>query len=71
MEQRKGHTGNNIITVLMKAEGMTLQAAADHVGKYFNVLMARFMEGKSDLPSWGSDVDADVDLYCQSMQCIC
>ena len=69
MEQAKGHTGNNIITVLMKAKGVDLQAASDMVGDYFTKLMIRFVHGKSQLPSWGSDVvDAAVGAYVRAME---
>ena len=40
MEQAKGHTGNNVITVLRKAKGIDLQAASDYVGEHFKFLTA-------------------------------
>jgi len=66
MEQAKGHTGNNIITVLMKAKGVDLQTACDYVGEHFNMLMKRWLEAKERLPSWGEEVDRDVQRYIEA-----
>ena len=49
MEQAKGHSGNNILTVLMKAKDIDLQDASDLVGDHFAESMRRFEEGKRDL----------------------
>lgn len=68
MEQAKGHSGNNILTVLMKAKDIDLQDASDLVGDHFAELMRRFEEGKRDLPSWGSDTDAAVAAYVRAME---
>lgn len=65
MEQAKGHTGNNIVTVLMQEKQIDLQASADFVGNHFTELMNTFLINKATLPSWGSKVDADVAEYCQ------
>ncbi len=67
MEQCKGHSGNNIVTVLMKEKHMDLQPAADYIGEYFKVLMDRFITKKAEIPSWGRKVDADVALYVEAM----
>ncbi len=63
MEQHKGHTGNNIVTVLMRSKGLSLQSAADYVGVYFNELMHRFIENRKSLPLWGGSLDVAVDSY--------
>ncbi|KAI0711928.1 terpenoid synthase [Cerioporus squamosus] len=52
MEQAKGHSGNNIVTVLMREKNIDLQAASDLVGEHFQGLMDRFMETKARLPSY-------------------
>ncbi|KAK7463064.1 Sesquiterpene synthase 10 [Stygiomarasmius scandens] len=67
MEQAKGHSGNNIVTVLMRARGYDLQEACDYIGHYFKKLMARFTSAKARLPSWGSNVDAEVAKYVDAM----
>ncbi|TCD63577.1 terpene cyclase [Steccherinum ochraceum] len=68
MEQAKGHTGNNIITVLMKAKAIDLQAASHAVGEHFAELMTRFINTKSQLPSWGDAVDSAVQAYTRAME---
>ncbi|KAF8920212.1 isoprenoid synthase domain-containing protein [Mucidula mucida] len=67
MEQHKGHTGNNIVTVLMRSKGLSLQSAADYVGVYFNELMHRFIENRKSLPLWGGSLDVAVDSYCEAL----
>lgn len=68
-EQAKGHTGNNIVTVLMKERGIDLQTASDFVGEYFGELMSRFTEAQTRLPSWGESVDSDVAKYLEGAGC--
>ncbi|KAL0954655.1 hypothetical protein HGRIS_003606 [Hohenbuehelia grisea] len=66
MEQAKGHTGNNVVTVLMQWRNMTLQEASNHVGVHFQKLVDTYMSSKDKLPSWGAPVDADVARYVQA-----
>ncbi|KAI0058770.1 terpenoid synthase [Artomyces pyxidatus] len=68
MEQAKGHTGNNIVTVLMKAKGFDLQAASDCIGIYYAELMQRYVADKAQLPSFGSSIDSDVKRYVTAME---
>ncbi|KAI0649319.1 terpenoid synthase [Trametes meyenii] len=68
MEQAKGHTGNNIITVLMQEKAIGLQAASDFVGVHFADLMSRFVEVKKQLPSFGAGLDDAVAKYVEAMQ---
>ncbi|KAH7930241.1 terpenoid synthase [Leucogyrophana mollusca] len=67
MEQAKGHTGNNVVTVLMHEEGIDLQAAFDRVGIVFGQLMNRCLEDRARLPSWGPAIDADVALFIKGI----
>ena len=68
MEQAKGHSGNNIVTVLMREKNIDLQAASDLVGEHFRTLMNRFMETKARLPSFGSGTDSAVAQYVAAME---
>jgi hypothetical protein len=68
MEQAKGHRGNNVVTVLIKEYGFTLQEAADFVGLHFKKLMNRFLVDKKRLPSWGPSVDAGIALYVAALE---
>jgi hypothetical protein len=66
MEQAKGHSGNNIITVLMTAKNIDLQAASDYVGVYFKELIDRYLVARAKLQSWGPIVDRDVARYVEA-----
>ncbi|EIW57364.1 terpenoid synthase [Trametes versicolor FP-101664 SS1] len=69
MEQAKGHTGNNIVTVLMRQKSIGLQEAADLVGAHFSALMGRFVETKKQLPSFGAAaLDDAVAKYVAAME---
>jgi hypothetical protein len=69
MEQAKGHTGNNIVTVLMKAKNLSLQGASDYVGHHYKHLMDDYLENKNRLPSFGDDkLDEDVWRYIEAME---
>jgi Terpene synthase family 2, C-terminal metal binding len=49
MEQAKGHTGNNVVTVLMKEKGLGLQEAAEFVGQRCELQMSEYLEGLNEL----------------------
>ena len=68
MEQAKGHSGNNIVTVLMNFYHFTLQEASDYVGTYSKDLMSRFESAKTRIPSWGPDLDVQVAQYVDAME---
>lgn len=71
MEQAKGHTGNNIVTVLMQAYDITLQAASTHVGEVYAELMSAYVGAKALLRarSFGNArLDADVGRYVEAME---
>jgi hypothetical protein len=69
MEQAKGHTGNNIVTVLMKAKNLSLQGASDHVGHHYKHLMDDYLKNKTRLPSFGDNkLDEDVRHYVKAME---
>lgn len=68
MEQSKGHRGNNILSVLMKAKGISLQQAANTVGEHSLKLTKDLEDAKKRLPSWGARVDADVAFYIRALE---
>ena len=67
VEQSKGLEGNNILTVLMEANGFNLQEAADRAGVLFGDLVSRFIAERKKLPSWGPDLDRDVSRYVDAI----
>ncbi|PCH42336.1 terpenoid synthase [Wolfiporia cocos MD-104 SS10] len=68
MEQAMGHTGNNVVTVLMNQNNWDLQTAVDHVGVHFKELMDSFMADKARLPSWGPKLDSAVSQFVMAME---
>lgn len=68
MEQAKGHTVNNVITVLMNEKGLTLQEAFNFVGQEFQRLMDSFLTSEPEIPSWGPEVDVSVSSYVAAMK---
>jgi hypothetical protein len=55
VELSSGLAGNNILTVLMKQNGLTIQAAADYAGEHYQALMATFLANKAQLKKDGCD----------------
>ncbi|KAF9263792.1 terpenoid synthase [Marasmius fiardii PR-910] len=67
MEQAKGISGNNIVTVLMKHKNMKLQSACDYVGLHCDKLVRRYLSARDRLPSWGSSkLDRDVARFAEA-----
>ena len=48
---------SNVLTVLQKEKGVSLQEAADLAGAHFKVLVGRFEDARGRLPSYGKEVD--------------
>ncbi len=68
MEQAKGHTGNNVVTILMKDRGCDLQATSDIIGAHYAELMESYLADRERLPSFGPEIDGDVGLYIRVME---
>lgn len=49
MEQARGIAGNNLITVLMETQGLSLQEAIDRSGELFQSMVQQFLADKKDL----------------------
>jgi hypothetical protein len=62
VEQSKGDT-HNMIPVVMNEEGLDLQSAIDFVGNMCKQSIDRFVDDRSNLPSWGPKIDRDVSVY--------
>lgn len=71
MEQSKGLEGVNILTVLMKSHGFTLQDASDYVGAQYKKFMDDFVSDMDNLPSFGAELDESVRLYFTKMSHWC
>ncbi|KDR78905.1 hypothetical protein GALMADRAFT_1278404 [Galerina marginata CBS 339.88] len=62
MEQSKGISGNNIVTVLMQENGTNLQETADYVGIRCSQFVDSYISAKKELPpSLGADAARFID----------
>jgi len=66
VEQSKGDT-HNMIVVIMKQEGVDLQTAVDFVGSLCKQSIDRFIQDRKNLPSWGAEIDKEVQIYVQGL----
>jgi len=51
----------------MHNRGMALQEAVDFVGDLCKKSIDRFTEDRARLPSWGPEIDAQVQVYVQGL----
>ncbi|KAF6757194.1 isoprenoid synthase domain-containing protein [Ephemerocybe angulata] len=65
MEQSKGHTGNNVVTVLMLERGLSLQEASEYIGQQCQSQMQQFVLAKARLSS--SNLPADAIRYIDAL----
>ena len=76
MEQARGVAGNNLITVFMETQGLTLQEAADRCGEMFRSVIQKFLEYKKEVIArpfslrggYNPDVDRKVMIGIESME---
>ncbi|EJD40956.1 terpenoid synthase [Auricularia subglabra TFB-10046 SS5] len=69
-EYAQGLDDCNVVTVLMHAKGLSLQATSDYIGAYYEKLLQRYTAAKAALlaTSFGDPaVDADVARYAHAM----
>jgi len=65
-EQAKADT-HNMIVIMMHHHGMNLQQAVDFVGDLCKKSIDRFTEDRARLPSWGPEIDGQVQVYIQGL----
>lgn len=56
-----------MIVIMMHHHGMSLQGAVDFVGDLCKKSIDRFVEDRARLPSWGHEIDAQVQTYVQGL----
>ncbi|KAF7440249.1 Alpha-muurolene synthase [Pleurotus ostreatus] len=67
VEQARGDT-HNMIVILMKYHGHTLQSAVDYVGELCCQTINNFCANRQVIPSWGPETDRMVQEYVQGLQ---
>ena len=69
MEQaREGHSCSNIVTVIMKEKGLSLQQTIDFIGRDFQMIMDDFVADKESLPSFGEKTDENVHQFISALE---
>jgi hypothetical protein len=67
-EEGAGHLYNTV-AILRKLQGLSIQAAFDLIeAKYLPETFARWESALKKLPSWGEDVDRQVQLYIKGIK---
>jgi len=56
-----------MIPVVMNERGLGLQSAVDFVGEMCKSAIDRFKTERTNLPSWGLEIDRQVIIYVQGL----
>ncbi|KZT22781.1 terpenoid synthase [Neolentinus lepideus HHB14362 ss-1] len=67
IEQAKDDDGHNIVTVVMHEKNTDVQWALHWVGQYYRRITTQFLQDKKMLPSWGNDIDSQVERYVDGL----
>ena len=57
-----------MVAIMTHHHGMSLQEAVDFVGDLCDKSFNRFVEDKARLPSWGPEIDGQVQAYVQGLE---
>ena len=57
-----------MVIILMNDEGLGLQDAVDRVGDMCIDALNTFRTQRNLLPSWGAEIDKDVERYARSLE---
>ena len=66
-EQATGDDQHNILTIVMNQFGFTLDEALKWTADYHEEVEARFLDGMKRLPSFGPDVDPQLQQFIQAI----
>lgn len=66
-EQGFGNDSHNVLTVAIQTLDIDLQDAVLWAAKFQADLEARFLEKQKRIPSWGSDIDRQVQKYIDGL----
>ncbi|KAK7038245.1 terpene cyclase [Favolaschia claudopus] len=67
VEQSRGDT-HNMIVILMKYHGHTLQSAVDYVGELCRLTIDAFQRDRESIPNWGPEIQAMVEKYITGLE---
>ena len=66
-EQSRGDT-HNLVAVIMEERQLDLQSAMNLAGELCHQSISKFEADRRSLPSWGKEIDREVELYVQGLQ---
>ncbi|EJT99589.1 terpenoid synthase, partial [Dacryopinax primogenitus] len=67
VEYSRGDTSNIVMSV-MHEQGLGVQDAMNTVGKMFDDVVQNYLAARAALPSWGPEVDRNVQVYLQGLE---
>ncbi|KAK4445273.1 terpenoid synthase [Podospora aff. communis PSN243] len=67
VERARGHALHNLVTVVMHQMGLSPQAAIDWIADWVDGIVQDFLQCRADLPSWGPEIDAQVNKYVDGL----
>jgi hypothetical protein len=67
VEVARGIAFHNIVTSIMQEHQMSVSAAMEWLENFGKHRVTTFLNGIEDLPSWGEEIDADVQRYVESI----
>ncbi|KAI0058754.1 terpenoid synthase [Artomyces pyxidatus] len=68
IEQSAGHGGHNIIKIVTRELGVNVDGAMDWVNRYHTEVLAQFLECRHKIPSFGNELDGQVEKYIQGLE---
>ncbi|KAF8990109.1 terpenoid synthase [Cyathus striatus] len=67
VEQARGDSLLNLVTIVMHQLQLDVQNAYDWIGKYHDEISEKFLKSYGNLPSWGQEVDQSVAQYVDDL----
>ena len=67
VERACGHALHNLVTIAMHQLDLGPQKAADWIGDWADDIAKDFLQCRADLPSWGPDIDSQVQEYVDGL----
>ncbi|PFH47422.1 hypothetical protein AMATHDRAFT_77225 [Amanita thiersii Skay4041] len=67
-KERCTNDSHNMVIIVMTQKGLGVQAAIDFVGDLCKQAADSFIRTKTELPSWGLQIDREVGIYVDGME---
>ncbi|KAI0064579.1 terpenoid synthase [Artomyces pyxidatus] len=67
IEQSAGHQNHNLVTAVMHELDGDMDRAVQWIARYHDELLAQFLEGRDNLPSFGVDIDRHLSGYVEGL----